>query len=69
MGDEWIAAGKKTLLDRAGERVRDVLEKHKPNIPDDLQNKIREYLVNALEREGVRGDEAKKIMDKTYWHR
>ncbi len=49
------------------ERVREILQKHKPNIPENLQKEIREYLFQVLEREGVKGDEAKKIMDKTYW--
>jgi trimethylamine--corrinoid protein Co-methyltransferase len=67
MGDAWITQGQKTLLERAGERVREILKKHKPNIPEDLQKEIREYLFYALDREGIKKDEAKKIMDRTYY--
>jgi trimethylamine--corrinoid protein Co-methyltransferase len=66
--DAWVAQGKKDLWDRAGERARELLKKHKPDIPEGLQKEIREYLLQVLEREGVKGDEAKWIMDKTYWH-
>jgi trimethylamine--corrinoid protein Co-methyltransferase len=66
--DAWVAQGKKTLWDRAGERARELLKKHKPDIPEDLQTEIRGYLLQALNREGVKGDEAKRIMDKTYWN-
>jgi len=66
--DAWKAQGKKTLWDRAGERARELLKKHKPDIPEGLQQEIRGYLLQALEREGVKGDQAKRIMDKTYWN-
>ncbi|HUV55771.1 MAG TPA: trimethylamine methyltransferase family protein [Dehalococcoidales bacterium] len=66
--DAWKAQGKKTLWDRAGERARELLKKHKPDIPEGLQEEIRGYLLQALNREGVKGDQAKRIMDKTYWN-
>lgn len=65
--DTWVKAGGKTLWDRATERVREILQKHKPNIPENLQKEIREYMFQVMKREGVKDDEAKKIMDKTYW--
>jgi len=65
--DAWIERGKKTLGERALERARELLKKHKPHIPEGVQKEIREYLFQVLEREGVKDDEAKKIMDKTYW--
>ena len=64
--DAWLEYGKKTLLDRAAERVREILQKHQPNIPETLQREIREYLLQVMKREGIKDDEIKKIMDKTY---
>ena len=65
--DAWVAKGEKDLLTRAGERARDLLSKHKPDIPESLQKKIREYLLEVFKREGVKGDESKLMMEKTYW--
>lgn len=45
---------------------KDILQNHKPDIPSDLQKEIRDYLSEVMDREGVRKDEAKKIMDQTY---
>jgi len=62
----WLEHGKKTLLDRATERAREILQKHQPNIPETLQREIREYLLQVMKREGVRDDEIKRIMEQTY---
>jgi hypothetical protein len=32
-----------------------------------LRRKLREFIEEILDREGIKGDEAKEIMDKTYW--
>ena len=45
---------------------KDILQNHKPDIPSDLQKEIRDYLSEVMDREGVRKDESKKIMDQTY---
>jgi trimethylamine--corrinoid protein Co-methyltransferase len=65
--DTWVARGEKDILERAGERGRELLKKHEPDIPEGLQGEIREYLRHVFDREGVERDEAKRLMDKTYW--
>ncbi len=65
--DKWIDKGQKSLLDRSEERVQEILEKHEPDIPEGYQKEIRAFLQEVLDREKVDKDEAKKIMDKTYY--
>lgn len=66
--EAWRAQGEMSLRDRAGEGARELLKNHKPDIPEGIQKEIREYLLHVFEREGVKGDKAKRMMDKTYWH-
>ena len=49
--DHWVAAGSKTLGDRANERVRHILETHEPKpLPDEVRQKLDAIL------EDVRAD-------------
>jgi hypothetical protein len=36
-------------------------------LPEDRQAELRELIAEIVDREGVTGDEAKRIMDATYW--
>jgi trimethylamine:corrinoid methyltransferase-like protein len=67
--DKWLSKGGTPLLERANEILEDTLSKYAPNISKDFKNKIREFLNDVLRREKVDDDKAKRIMDKTYWHR
>lgn len=65
--DAWIEGGEASILDRANIAAQEILAANEPNIPEDTQKALREFLAEILDREGVIGDEAKEILDKTYW--
>jgi trimethylamine--corrinoid protein Co-methyltransferase len=65
--DAWVAAGKAGLNERAEEMIEEVLAAHEPGVPESQQQELRDLIAEVLEREGVKGDEAKEIMDLTYW--
>lgn len=49
--DSWVAGGSTTMLDRANERVRDILEHHAPEpLPADVQKRLREIVDRADSR-------------------
>jgi trimethylamine--corrinoid protein Co-methyltransferase len=65
--DAWIEAGGPTILDRTSEMADEILANHEPHLPQERQSALRELIAEILDREGVKGDEAKEIMEKTYW--
>jgi trimethylamine---corrinoid protein Co-methyltransferase len=65
--DAWLQAGSVGIHDRASAMMEEILATHTPAIPDSLAAALRDNIAAILEREGVGGDEAKKIMDATYW--
>jgi len=65
--DNFLEGKVKSINERAVDRANELLDKHEPNIPDNQQKALRDYISEILDRNGVKGDEAKEIMDKTYW--
>jgi trimethylamine--corrinoid protein Co-methyltransferase len=65
--DGWVSAGQTDLRDRAAELVKEKVTQNKPKIPESLEKEIRAYISEILDRENIKGDEAKEIIDKTYW--
>lgn len=65
--DAWLEAGGVSINERACARIEELLASHSPAIPDELAAALRENIAAILEREGVGGDEAKQIMEATYW--
>jgi trimethylamine--corrinoid protein Co-methyltransferase len=65
--DGWIEAGEPTIRDRASEEADRILATHEPDLPESRQAGLRELIAEILDREGVVGDEAKRVMDATYW--
>jgi trimethylamine--corrinoid protein Co-methyltransferase len=65
--DTWTGAGETTIVERASEMADEILASHEPDLPEDRQKALRELIAEILDREGVNGDEAKEIMEKTYW--
>jgi trimethylamine--corrinoid protein Co-methyltransferase len=65
--DGWIEAGEPTIRDRTSEEADRILATHEPDLPEDRQAELRELIAEIIDREGVTGDEAKRIMDATYW--
>ena len=52
--DQWQAAGGKSLVERAAERVEQILVEHKPEpLPDDVAQAIKAIVRRAEERVGV----------------
>jgi len=52
--DAWAANGKKTMADRAAERVRTLLKTHQPEIlTDDLLRSLREIMARAARGQGL----------------
>lgn len=48
--DKWVEGGKKTLFDKANERVKDILENYEPDpLPKDVQQKLQD-IVDRAER-------------------
>jgi trimethylamine:corrinoid methyltransferase-like protein len=65
--DAWIDAGEPAVMDRAVEEAHRILGKHQPGVSEEQQSQLRELVAEVLDREGIAGDEAKRIMDRTYW--
>jgi trimethylamine--corrinoid protein Co-methyltransferase len=65
--DAWVKAGSKSAYERASELAGKLLENHEPQIPEEQQKAMRDFIAEILDREGIKGDEAKEIMEKTYW--
>ncbi len=46
--DNWVMGGKKTLTQRANEKVKDILENYEPEpLPKDVQKKLKEIIERA----------------------
>jgi trimethylamine--corrinoid protein Co-methyltransferase len=65
--DAWVAAGRSSVTDRAWEIVRETLSSYEPKVPETQQAELRDLVSEVLDREGIVGDEAKQIMESTYW--
>jgi len=65
--DAWIEQGMESISERATEMAREILKSHEPSVPEYQQKQLREFILETLSREGVRGDEAKKIIELTYY--
>ena len=65
--DAWIDVGEPTIRDRSSKVAVDILASHEPDLPEGRQNALRELIAEIVDREGIKGDRAKEIMDKTYW--
>jgi trimethylamine--corrinoid protein Co-methyltransferase len=65
--DGWIEAGEPTIRDRASEEADLILATHEPDLPESRQKELRDLIAEIMDREGVVSDEAKRIMDATYW--
>ncbi|MBW2368457.1 MAG: hypothetical protein JRH15_11265 [Deltaproteobacteria bacterium] len=57
----------KSINERVVDRANELLDHHEPNVPDSQQKALRDYISEIIDRNGIKGDEAKEIMDKTYW--
>lgn len=65
--DAWVHAGSRSINDRAGDVIDEILATHEPSVPEQTQKELRGLIAEILDREGVTGDEAKTIMEKTCW--
>jgi trimethylamine--corrinoid protein Co-methyltransferase len=65
--DAWIERGSKTIEERSRDKADELLRKHKPKMSDAHLERIRDFMYQVLIREKVNPDEAKKIMEKTYF--
>jgi trimethylamine--corrinoid protein Co-methyltransferase len=65
--DAWLKEGKPDIRDKASAMAKEILEKYEPRISEERQKRIRDYIEEILDRENIVGDDAKEIMDKTYW--
>jgi trimethylamine--corrinoid protein Co-methyltransferase len=65
--DAWVEAGKVSVNDRAIEMIEETLASYEPKVPESQQKELRDLIAEVLDREGVKGDEAKEIMEMTYW--
>ncbi|MCD6360746.1 MAG: trimethylamine methyltransferase family protein [Armatimonadetes bacterium] len=49
--DNWVAEGKKTLTQRANEKVKDILENYQPEpLPQDVQKKLHDIVERAEQK-------------------
>ncbi len=65
--DAWVEAGKVSVNDRAIEMIEETLASYEPKVPESQQKELRDLIAEVLDREGVKGNEAKEIMEMTYW--
>jgi len=56
-----------SVNDRAIEMINETLDTYEPKVPESQQKELRDLIAEVLDREGVKGDEAKEIMEMTYW--
>ncbi len=57
-----------SVNERAIEMIEETLASYEPKVPESQQKELRDLIAEVLDREGVKGDEAKEIMDMTYWN-
>ena len=55
------------MSDRARHMIEETLSTYEPRVPESQQDALRDLIVEVLDREGVVGDEARQIMESTYW--
>jgi len=67
--DAWLSGGEVGIIERARKQMAEMLETHEPDIPEEQQKGLRGIISEILDREGIKGDDAKSIMDKTYFER
>ena len=65
--DAWVAAGRSSVSDRAREMIEETLSTYEPSVPERQQSALRDLISEVLDREGIELDEAKRIMEMTYW--
>ena len=65
--DAWIDVGEPTIRDRTVRVADDILGSYEPDLPEGRQKALRELIAEIVDREGIKGNRAKQIMDKTYW--
>jgi len=65
--DAWLNAGEVGIIERARNQMAEMLDAHEPDISDAQQKDLRAWIADTLDREGITGDDAKRIMDKTYY--
>ena len=65
--DAWMEAGEITIRERTSALADEILATHEPGLPEQRQGELRELIAEILDREGLDGDEAKRVMEKTYW--
>jgi trimethylamine--corrinoid protein Co-methyltransferase len=65
--DAWLESGQVGIQGRGASQVEDILAGYKPKVPEHTQNALREFIAEVLDREGIRGDEAKVHLNNTYW--
>lgn len=65
--DAWIELGEPSIRERTTAVADKILATYEPDLPESRQQALRDLVAEIVDREGVKGDRAKKIMDNTYW--
>ena len=65
--DAWLSGGEVGIIERTRKQMAEMLDTHEPDIPQEQKKSLRGLIAEILEREGITGDDAKRIMDKTYY--
>ncbi len=65
--DAWMESGETSIRERTSALADDILANHEPDLPEARQKQLRELIAEILDREGVVGEEAKRVMEATYW--
>lgn len=65
--DAWVDAGSSSVTDRAWKMIEETLSTYEPKVPESQQAALRDLVAEVLDRERIVGDEAKRIMESTYW--
>jgi hypothetical protein len=62
-----MEAGERSIRERTSALAEEILATHEPELPEARQKQLRELIAEILDREGVQGAEAKRVMEATYW--
>jgi trimethylamine--corrinoid protein Co-methyltransferase len=65
--DAWMEAGETTIRERTSAQADEILATHEPDLPENRQKQLRDLIAEILDREGVVGEEASRVMEATYW--
>jgi trimethylamine--corrinoid protein Co-methyltransferase len=65
--DAWMESGETSIRERTSALADEILANHEPDLPEARQKQLRELIAEILDREGVVGEEAKRVMEATYW--